>query len=66
MSIPLVVVKQSLVANWSKDGAPGFEMEVNATYRDLPEEALIQIEKTLADGINKMATYGESKLAAGK
>lgn len=66
MAIPLVTVKQSLTAHWDTKTEPGFHMEINATYRDLPDEVLIQLEKTLAGGVQKMAEYAEAALASTK
>jgi len=63
MSVAVVRVRQSIEANWTTtESEPGFRMEINANYRNLPDEALIQLEKTLANGIQQMAEYGEQQL----
>lgn len=62
MSLPLVTVSQRLVATFEGQKEPGFEMEINATYRDLPDAALVQLEKVLASGLTQMADYGEQQL----
>ena len=63
MSLPYVRVTQKLTAAADEKAAPGFEMEINATFRDLQPEALIEIERTLAEGINRMAAFGERQIA---
>lgn len=58
--IPLVVASINLTADFDGDGKdPGFEMEVKATYRDLPYEALLQLEGGVADLMNTMKEHGE-------
>lgn len=64
MPVASVKVRQSIEANWTADTEPGFRMEINADYRNLPDEALLQLEKTLANGIQQMAEYGERMQAA--
>ena len=59
--IPLVKAKVRLEADFDGDGGkpPGFELDIDATYRDLPYVALIALEGGVVNLMNEMKEHGE-------
>lgn len=66
--LPKVVAKIT-IESWhgeEAEGEPGHETLIQATYRDLPETALIQLEKVAANTVEQMANYGEALIEKGE
>ena len=58
--VPLVVGQIKLMADFDGDGKdPGFEMEIKATYRDVQQEALVELEKGVAGIFQRMSHLGD-------
>ncbi len=59
--IPLVKASIHLEADFDGDGGkpPGFELDIEATYRDLPYVALIMLEGGVVNLMNEMKEHGE-------
>ena len=44
------------------EGEPGHSTLIEATYRDLPEHALLALQKVGAGAIEQMTQFGEAEL----
>jgi hypothetical protein len=60
-TIPEVTCGMYVNAKFEGSDKIGFEMKIDATYRDLPEVGLTQLEKELAAVITRMAEFGEAQ-----
>jgi len=60
--LPEVRAGVYIEAKFAKDQPPGFELKVDAIYRDMPEIGLVALEKETAALLARMAAFGEAQL----
>ena len=60
-TIPEVTCGMYINAKFADSDKVGFEMKIDAVYRELPEVGLTQLEKEMAAVITRMAEFGEAQ-----